>query len=192
MRKRRLLVVLVVAGAVSIGAFLGLLLRSSGDSAAPRLHGSRLSLVPPARRKTLPDLRGPALTPPPATLRLAALRGRPVFIDVWASWCVPCREEAPLLARLWREHRHQIRFLGIDVNDSRGDARRFLRRYGLGYPSIFDREASLAGRLGFFGLPTAYLVDRHGRVAAKLVGKQKEATLRSGLTALANEANRDR
>ena len=192
MRKRRLLVVLVVAGAVSIGAFLGLLLRSSGDSAAPRLHGSRLSLVPPARRKTLPDLRGPALTPPPATLRLAALRGRPVFIDVWASWCVPCREEAPLLARLWREHRHQIRFLGIDVNDSRGDARRFLRRYGLGYPSIFDREASLAGRLGFFGLPTAYLVDRQGRVAAKLVGKQKEATLRSGLTALANEANRDR
>ena len=192
MRKRRLLVVLVVAGAVVVGAFVGLLLRSPSDSAAPRLNGSRLSLVPAARRKPLPDLRGPALTPPPASIRLAALRGRPAFVDVWASWCVPCREEAPLLARLWREHRRQIQFLGIDVNDSRGDARRFLRRYGLGYPSIFDRKASLADQLGFFGLPTAYLVDRQGRVAAKLVGKQEEATLRAGLTALASEAKTER
>jgi cytochrome c biogenesis protein CcmG/thiol:disulfide interchange protein DsbE len=185
--ERRLLVVLVVTGAVAVGGFLGLLLRSSDDSAVPRLHGERLALVPTARRKALPDLRGPALTPPPAEFRLGSLRGRPAFIDVWASWCVPCREEAPLLARLWREHRRQIRFLGIDAEDSRGDARRFIRRYRLGYPNIFDRTASLAGRLGFFGFPTAYLIDGQGRIAAKLVGKQKEATLRAGLKALARQ-----
>src|SRR5712691_11294732 len=103
MRKRRLFVVPVVAGAAAIGAFLALLLRSAGDSAAPQLHGARLTLVSEGRRKPLPDLRGPALTPPPATIRLAALRGRPAFIDVWASWCVPCSAEAPLLARLWHE-----------------------------------------------------------------------------------------
>ena len=192
MRKRRLLVVLVVGGAAVVGAFLGLLLRSSPDAAAPRLHGTHLNLVTAARRKPLPDLQGPALTPPPATIRLATLRGRPAFIDVWASWCVPCREEAPLLARLWREHRRQINFLGIDVEDSRGDARRFLRRYHLGYPNVFDRPASLAGKLGFFGLPTAYLIDRQGRIAAKLIGKQKEATLRAGLKALAREAQAGR
>lgn len=192
MRTRRLLVLLVVAGALLIGVFLGLLLRSSDDSAAPQLHGARLTLVPAARRKPLPDLRGPALTPPPATIRLRALRGRPAFIDVWASWCVPCREEAPLLARLWREHRRQIGFLGIDVEDSRGDAQRFIRRYGLGYANVFDRKAAMAGRLGFFGLPTAYLIDRQGRIAAKLVGKQKEATLRAGLKALAQEAETSR
>jgi len=185
--KRGLVVVLVVVGAIAVGGFLGLLLRSSDDSTAPRLHGERLTLVAPARRKTLPDLRGPALTPPPAEIKLGGLRGRPAFIDVWASWCVPCREEAPLLARLWREHRREIRFLGIDVEDSRGDARRFVRRYGLGYASVFDRKASMADRLGFFGLPTAYLVDRQGRIAAKLIGKQKEATLRAGLKALARE-----
>ena len=191
-RKRRLLVIVVVAGAVLIGAFIGLLLRSSDDAAAPQLHGTRLTLVSAARRKPLPDLRGPALAPPPATIGLRALRGRPAFIDVWASWCVPCREEAPLLARLWREHRQQIRFLGIDVEDTRGDARRFIRRYGLGYPNVFDRKAALAGKLGFFGLPTAYLIDRQGRIAAKLVGRQKEATLRAGLTALAQETKAGR
>ena len=190
--KRRLVVVLVVVGAVAVGGFLGLLLRSSDGSTAPRLQGGRLTLVAPARRKTLPDLSGPTLTPPPAQIKLGGLRGQPAFIDVWASWCVPCREEAPLLARLWREHRGEIRFLGIDVEDSRGDARRFVRRYGLGYPSVFDRKASLADRLGFFGLPTAYLVDRQGRIAAKLVGKQKEATLRAALSALVREAKSSR
>ncbi len=186
--ERRLVVVLVIVGAVAVGGFLGLLLRSSHDSAVPQLHSGRLTLVPAARRKPLPDLRGPALTPPPAEITLGGLRGRPAFIDVWASWCVPCREEAPLLARLWREHRHEIRFLGIDAEDKRGDARRFIRRYGLGYPNVFDRTASLAGRLGFFGFPTAYLIDRHGRIAARLVGKQKEETLRSGLVALVGDA----
>jgi len=187
MRKRRSLVVLVVGGAVVIGAFLGLLLRSSDDSAAPQLHGARITLVPAARRKPLPDLGGPALTPPPATIRLGALRGRPALIDVWASWCVPCREEAPMIARLWRRYGGQVRFLGIDVEDSRGDARAFVRRYGLRYPSIFDRTASMASRLGFFGLPTAYLVDYRGHVAARLVGKQRERTLASGLAAVVGE-----
>lgn len=191
-RSRRLLVILVVAGVLLIGAFIALLLRSSEDVAAPQLQGTRLTLVSAARRKPLPDLGGPALTPPPATIRLRALLGRPAFIDVWASWCVPCRAEAPLLARLWREHRHQIRFLGIDVEDTRGDARRFIRRYGIGYPNIFDRKAAMAGKLGFFGLPTAYLIDRRGRIAAKLVGRQKEATLRAGLTVLAREAKAGR
>jgi cytochrome c biogenesis protein CcmG, thiol:disulfide interchange protein DsbE len=190
MRKRRWLVLLVAAGALLIAAFLGLLLRSSGDSATPQIRGTQLTLMAVARRKALPDLHGPALTPPPATISLRALRGRPAFIDVWASWCAPCRDEAPLLARLWREHRHQIGFVGIDVEDTRADAHRFIRRFGLGYPNMFDRKASMAGKLGFFGLPTAYLVDRRGRIAARLIGQQKEATLRAGLRALEREANR--
>src|SRR6266581_4292194 len=192
MRKPRLLVVSFAVSLALVAIFLVLLLRPSGHSETAQVHGRHLTLVPLSRRRALPDLAAPALNPPPAVLRLNSLRGRPSFIDVWASWCVPCREEAPLLARLWREHRREIRFLGIDVEDSRGDARRFVRRYGLGYPSVFDRKASLADRLGFFGLPTAYLVDRQGRIAAKLAGKQKEATLRAALSALVREAKSSR
>lgn len=184
--RRRLLVVLAPAAAL-IGIFLTLLLRSTGESATPQFDGERLTLVSAARRKELPDLAGTTLTPPPATLSLRVLDGRPTFIDVWASWCVPCREEAPMLARLWRRYRTQVRFLGIDVEDTRADARAFVRRYRLGYPNVFDRSAALAGKLGFFGLPTAYLVDRRGRIAATLIGKQEEAALRSGLTALVGE-----
>lgn len=95
-----------------------------------------------------------------------------------------------MLARLWRSHRARVRFLGIDVEDSRADAERFIRRYGLGYPNIFDPKAGLAGRLGFFGLPTAYLVDDRGRIAARLVGRQQEQRLESGLKALVREPGR--
>ncbi len=192
MRKRRLLVVFGVAGLALIGTFVALLLRSSGEAAAPGVHGRRLTLVAAPQRKQLPDLAGPTLTPPPAKLSLGALAGKPAFIDVWASWCVPCREEAPMLARLWRAYGSKVQFLGIDVEDTRGDARAFARRYSLGYPSIFDRTAALAGQLGFFGLPTAYLIDGQGRIAAKFVGKQKESTLRSGLDALTQESKNSR
>jgi len=188
MRKRRLLLASVAASLVACGAFLFLLLRSSPDASAPVLHGHRLTLVAQGRRKAVPPVAGAALAPPPATLRLADLGGKPAFIDVWASWCAPCREEAPMLARLWRRYRAQVQFLGIDVEDTRADARRFTRRYRLGYPNIFDPKAGLAGRLGFFGLPTAYLVDGRGRIAARLIGRQQERTLESGLAALVREA----
>jgi thiol-disulfide isomerase/thioredoxin len=187
MRKRRLLLS-IAAALAAVAAFLFVLLRSSPNVAAPLVQNHRLTLVAPGRRKVLPALSGAALTPPPATLSVADLGGKPAFIDVWASWCVPCREEAPMLARLWRRYRAQVQFLGINVEDSRVDARRFTRRYHLGYPNIFDAKAGLASRLGFFGLPTAYLVDGHGRLAARLVGKQQERTLASGLAALAREA----
>jgi len=192
MRKRGLLVISVAVLVSLVGTFLALLFRSSGNATTPRVQGQRLTLVSAARRKALPDLAGPALDPPPPTLRLGALTGKPAFIDVWASWCVPCRAEAPVLARLWRQYGGRVQFLGIDVEDTRGDARAFVRRYGLGYPNIFDRKAALAGKLGFFGLPTAYLIDARGRIAARLVGKQEEATLRSGLDALSREAKSNR
>jgi cytochrome c biogenesis protein CcmG/thiol:disulfide interchange protein DsbE len=178
--------VAVVAVAVA-AAFLALLLRPSGV-AAPRLEPERFNLIAAGKRKSLPDAVAPTLTPPPKSISLVSLRGRPTFLGVWASWCVPCREEAPLLARLWRQYRSEVRFVGIDVEDSRAAARAFVRRYRLGYPHIFDAKARLATKLGFLGLPTAYFVDADGRVAAKLIGKQEEATLRAAFAALAREA----
>ena len=92
-----------------------------------------------------------------------------------------------MLAALARSYRGRIRFLGIDVEDARGDARAFEREHRIGYPSIFDPSASLAGKLGFFGLPTAYLVDRRGRIAAVLTGKQQRPAIVSRLVRLLAE-----
>lgn len=158
----------------------------SGQSEVLSAKGSSPTLVAVAKRKPLPNVTGAALTPPPATIALRT-NGRPAFIDVWASWCVPCKEEAPWLAALHRRYSRQIRFLGINVEDSRTASRSFERRYRITFPSIFDRKASLASTLGFFGLPTAYLVDRRGRIAAVLIGKQTEAGLSAKLGRLAAE-----
>ncbi len=92
-----------------------------------------------------------------------------------------------MLAALDHAYGKRIRFLGIDVEDNRGDAQAFERRYRIAYPSIFDQQAALAGKLNFYGLPTAYLVDRRGRLAAVLVGKQVKATLQAKLTRLLDE-----
>ena len=93
-----------------------------------------------------------------------------------------------MLAALARTYHGRIRFLGIDVEDTRGAARAFERKHGIAYPSIFDPSASLAGQLGFFGLPTAYLVDRSERIAAVLTGKQqRQAILRRLVHLLAED-----
>ena len=184
MSRRRLfvpLVFVVVAGVVG-----ALVLWPSGQSEVLSAKGSSPMLVPVAKRKPLPNITGAALTPPQLTIALRT-SGKPAFIDVWASWCVPCKEEAPWLAALHRRYSRQIRFLGINVEDSRPAARSFERRFRIIFPSIFDRKASLATALGFFGLPTAYVVDRRGRIAAVLIGKQTEAGLRAKLGRLAAE-----
>ena len=167
---RRFLLIALAGAALAAAVWFAFLRPSKETTSAASGHGA--TLIAPANRRLLPDLSGAALTPPPARLSLPSGDGRPSFVDVWASWCIPCKEEAPLLARLHRRFGRQIHFLGIDVNDQRGPARAFERRYQIGYPSIFDQHAAMAGKLNFYGLPTAYLVDRHGRLAAVLVGKQ--------------------
>ncbi len=91
------------------------------------------------------------------------------------------------MARLWRKHARTVQFVGIDTQDLRQDGRAFVRRYGLRYPHIFDPKATIAIKLSVFGIPTAFLVDRHGRIAAVLVGKQPEAKLTRYLRLLAAE-----
>lgn len=91
-----------------------------------------------------------------------------------------------MLAGFDRRYRGRVRFLGINVEDTRKAAHAFERRYRIGYPSIYDEKAAMAGKLGFYGLPTAYLVDRRGRIAAVLIGKQRESVLARKLQHLAS------
>jgi cytochrome c biogenesis protein CcmG/thiol:disulfide interchange protein DsbE len=108
------------------------------------------------------------------SLSLASLRGKVVAINFGASWCGPCRDEAPLLERTWLENRGKgFVLLGVDANDSAGEARKFMRAHGLTYPSLPDAHGSTLGHWGVPGLPTTFVVDRDGRVVAKVLGGLK-------------------
>jgi cytochrome c biogenesis protein CcmG, thiol:disulfide interchange protein DsbE len=105
------------------------------------------------------------------TLSLGSLRGKAVVLNFWASWCVPCKEEAPLLEQAWREHRDRgLVVLGVDARDFKGDARKFMRRFGLTYPIVHDGPGATLGRWGVTGFPETFFIDRAGKVVALELG----------------------
>ena len=106
------------------------------------------------------------------TLDLASLKGKGVVLNFWASWCIPCKDEAPLLQAAWEEHRDRgLVIVGIDAQDFRADARKFVDRFGLTYPVVYDGKGSTLGRYGITGFPETYFVDRQGRlVGEEIVG----------------------
>jgi len=102
------------------------------------------------------------------------LRGKAVVVNFWASWCVPCRDEAPVLQKTYERYRERgLVVLGVDVNDFRKDARRFMERYGLTYPVVYDGKGSTVGKWGVRGFPETFFVDRTG----KLVGERIEGAV---------------
>ncbi len=100
------------------------------------------------------------------TLRLSSLRGKAVVLNFWASWCGPCKAEAPALEKLWHQYRGKgVVFVGIDSNDASSDARRFLAAHGITYPVVSDTNGLVAAnRYDIAGLPVTYFVDRRGRL----------------------------
>jgi cytochrome c biogenesis protein CcmG, thiol:disulfide interchange protein DsbE len=100
------------------------------------------------------------------TLALASLRGRTVVLNFWASWCPPCKREAPALEQLWHEYRGKgVVFVGIDANDAASDGRRFLRAHGITYPTVHDAHGLVAAnRYNVDQMPVTYFIDKEGRL----------------------------
>jgi thiol-disulfide isomerase/thioredoxin len=114
---------------------------------------------------------------------LADYRGKVVVVNVWGSWCAPCRAEAPMLADAARDLRGKgVEFLGIDSRDpSEAAARAFVRRFDIPYPSIYDQSGTtllaFRGTLTPNSVPSTVVIDRQGRVAASVLGEVTRTTL---------------
>jgi len=152
-----------------------------------RLYAGDPSRIPsalighPAPQTSLPPLAGldrngegvPGIDP-------AAFKGAVTVVNVWASWCVPCHDEAPLLMQLSQDRR--LRVVGINYKDEPENARRFLGRYGNPFAAAgADKNGRAAIEWGVYGVPETFIVGRDARIAFKLVGPITEDNLTSAL-----------
>ncbi|MGQ4810532.1 Thiol-disulfide oxidoreductase ResA [Candidatus Entotheonellaceae bacterium PAL068K] len=128
------------------------------DDAAPRVGQ-------PLADFTLPDLQG-------QPVQLSALRGRVVFLNVWATWCPPCVEEMPTIQRLYDQlHEHGLTVLTISL-DALGVqvVAPFMRNYQLTFPALLDTQGIVERLYRTSGVPESFIVDKHGRLVEKIVG----------------------
>lgn len=165
---------------------------AAADGESTRFVGGSgsVSVLPPSERGPAPGFSGPTLDG--GRFSLSDHRGKVVVVNVWASWCAPCRAEAPGLERVASSTRSQgVQFVGVDVKDQPDAARAFVHRFGLGYPSISDQPGRIPllfhGTLPPAAIPSTLVIDRQGRVAARGLGGLTEAELRKVVTRIAGE-----
>jgi cytochrome c biogenesis protein CcmG/thiol:disulfide interchange protein DsbE len=104
------------------------------------------------------------------TVSLQALRGKPVVLNFWASWCAPCKLEHPVLEWGARTLGDQVHFVGVVFEDSEENARKYLARNGASFPQLMDDRGNVAVDYGASGVPETYFIDAQGRIVDKHVG----------------------
>lgn len=107
-------------------------------------------------------------------LDLARYKGKVVYIDFWASWCVPCRKSFPWLNELAGKHPDDLVVVGVNVDNERAAAMKFLEKYPASFPLVFDPQGKLAAEYKLEGMPSAVIVDRAGKIVHRHVGFREE------------------
>jgi thiol-disulfide isomerase/thioredoxin len=143
-------------------------------TSSPAVNATAAPLLP-TNALELPDF-----TSGDFTKLLSQLRGKPVVVNVWGSWCGPCREEGPHLAAAAKEFGRRVQFIGLDVRDEKGPARAFMREMDWTYPSVYDSSSTgvdIERELGFFAQPVTLFFDRDGKLAGQITGPGDATTL---------------
>ncbi len=142
------------------------------------------------KRPVAPSLHGATLTGD--QLSLSSTVGNVVVLNVWASWCGPCRSESPALARTAAAFSGRpVRFIGIDEQDDKRLATKFIATTGAHYPNLVDEHGQVLGELTLLpqaGVPSTLVLDRHGRIADRFIGPVTGAEITSAVTALLKES----
>jgi len=188
--------------AVLAGALLASMLVGCGSSpegagqsdAAGFVAGDgSITLLDPAERSPAPAISGPLLGG--GTFELDALRGQVVVLNVWASWCAPCRAEAPILEQVWQRVADDgVQFVGLDTRDSTAAAEAFVEKFGITYPNVIDEAGLLQlqfrDTLPPQAIPSTVIIDAQGQVAARILGKVTEASLEAVISEVQGSTGR--
>lgn len=116
---------------------------------------------------------------------IAAQNGHPVLVNIWASWCDPCIQEAPSLIAAHQKYGDQVRFIGVDAQDDRSGATTFIDRHAVPYPSVFDPSNQIAVSYGLFSPPDTLFFDRNGTLVKTVPGLISSEDLDTNLQAIA-------
>lgn len=162
-------IVLVVVGVLALAALLALGLENrspvTGRSGATRIDK-------PAPQINMPLYGGGSMT-------ATDYAGKPVVVNFWASWCGPCKQEAPIFERLSREYRERgVMFIGVNIQDAESDAEAYLREYDITYPNGKDDDGSISIDYGVIGIPVTFFIGRDGIVQRRWAGVMRETQLR--------------
>lgn len=130
----------------------------------------------PVVGSTAPDFTAPYLEEA-GSFRLSSLRGKPVLLNFWASWCAPCEDEAPLLQEAYARYGDDVEFVGIDIRDARDDAIGFVEDYDLTYPQVRDEVLRVYTQYGLLGQPESFFIDQDGVVVQHVKGPLREEVL---------------
>jgi cytochrome c biogenesis protein CcmG/thiol:disulfide interchange protein DsbE len=164
---------------ITIAIILSLLFLLWTQLVTPATQSATIS---PLIGKPAPDFTLPLLdaTNTQSTLHFNSLHGKAIVLNVWASWCIPCRDEAHIFEAAWRSTQMQhIALIGIDFQDTSVAGKNFENEFHITYPSVIDSSGSVAINYGVSATPETFFINTHGIIVGKIIGEVTTQTLSS-------------